>query len=401
MCVAFDLRAIVHWLLKPTCDQGSELSTNLNWAVCEGYSCTHHLAPFKRLLAHSLAHPFTLVRSHFWYAVVSGFTSAVAVWRRTSLCSLCLMMVFVWSAFQRNSCHLCHFPQPYKRTPTPPGCTTKCVACRLVSTADSLITNEIPSNFCHLDELGSALRACLFSDLTMMLAYPSFMQRHPHFAAAAVGSSYPQALPAFPQFSSAAVTSPPMPVAAFALQAQIPSPVLSPPAARGTVTVNLKQESDHDSSSSKKNDSQQQQQQSQPKSSFSIESILARDSDKSKNKSADSARRDQPQAASPQTVSTCTTSLSPVTPLSAGPKPPHNGFYYFYPPATQAAFPFTTPQSCLESELHRMHGRLSAPVAVISEIVRNAAGMLCILSIWILKIVCMPRKLVHVTIACK
>ena len=217
-----------------------------------------------------------------------------------------------------------------------------------------------------------------------MLAYPSFMQRHPHFAAAAVGSSYPQALPAFPQFSSAAVTSPPMPVAAFALQAQIPSPVLSPPVARSTVTVNLKQESDHDSNSSKKNDSQQQKQQSQPKSSFSIESILARDSDKAKsNKSADSARRDQPQAAlSPQTVaSTCTTSLSPATPLSAGPKPPHNGFYYFYPPATQAAFPFTTPQSCLESELHRMHGRLSAPVAVISEIVRNAAGMLYILSI--------------------
>ena len=225
-----------------------------------------------------------------------------------------------------------------------------------------------------------------------MLAYPSLMQRHPHFAAAAVGSSYPQALPAFPQFSSAAVTSPPMPVAAFALQAQIPSPVRlsSPPAqaARGTqVTANqLKHESaDHDS---KKNDSKQQQS-AQPKSSFSIESILARDSgDKTKNKSTDHSaaalRREQPQAASPQTVPSCTTSsLSPATPLSAGPscKPAHNGFYYFYPPATQAAFPFTTPQSCLESELHRMHGRLSAPVAVISEIVRNAAGMLCMLSI--------------------
>ena len=192
-----------------------------------------------------------------------------------------------------------------------------------------------------------------------MLAYPSLMQRHPHFAAAAVGSAYPQALPAFPQFSSAALTSTPMPVAAFALQAQIPSPVLSPPAARG------KQEPDHDS---KKNGSQQQQ--SQAKSSFSIESILAKDSDKAKSK--DTARRDQPQAAAPAQ----TTTLSPATPLSAGPKPP-NGFYYFYPPATQAAFPFT-PQSCLESELHRMHGRLSAPVAVISEIVRNAAGMQCI-----------------------
>ncbi len=211
------------------------------------------------------------------------------------------------------------------------------------------------------------------------------MQRHPHFAAAAVGSSYPQAFPAFPQFSSAAVTSPPMPVAAFALQAQIPSPVLSPPAARGgtQVTVNsvkqLAVESDRDSSSGKKTDSQQQQQ-SQPKSSFSIESILARDSDKGKNKSAaDSARWDHPPQAASSPLAT-TSSLSPATPLSAGSKPTHNGFYYFYPPATQAAFPFATPQSCLESELHRMHGRLSAPVAVISEIVRNAAGMLCILS---------------------
>ena len=252
-----------------------------------------------------------------------------------------------------------------------------------------------------------------------MLAYPSLMQRHPHFAAAAVGSSYPQAIPAFPQFSSAAVTSPPMPVAAFALQAQIPSPVLSPPAARsGTqITVNSVKQSvaesgDRDSSSSKKNDSQQQQQ-SQPKNnSFSIESILARDSDKGKNKSTadSSARRDQPPSqvvpSPPQVAigSTCTTasSLSPATPLSAGSKPTHNGFYYFYPPATQAAFPFTaTPQSCLESELHRMHGRLSAPVAVISEIVRNAAGMLCIWSMSILKIVCMPRKFSACSTACQ
>ena len=96
---------------------------------------------------------------------------------------------------------------------------------------------------------------------TVMLAYPHLMQRHPHFAAAAISSSYPQALPAFPQFSSAAVTSPPMPMAAFALQAQIPSPMLSPSATcSGTqVTVNSVKQSgaesgDHDSSSSKKNE---------------------------------------------------------------------------------------------------------------------------------------------------
>lgn len=231
----------------------------------------------------------------------------------------------------------------------------------------------------------------------MMLAYPTLMQRHPHFAAAAVGSSYPPALPAFPQFTSAAITSPPMPVAAFALQAPIPSPLLSPPAARTTRaigTVSVKQEVTSNASSSSSRESNKQsesQSQSQPpKTSFSIESILARDSDKSKSRDATARRDPQPQvsvAMSPprSAAATCTTSLSPSTPLSAGPKPP-NGFYYFYPPATQAGFPFSTPQSCLESELHRMHGRLSAPVAVISEIVRNAAGMW---SIWILEIVCM------------
>ena len=203
--------------------------------------------------------------------------------------------------------------------------------------------------------------------------------RHPasvHFAAAAVPgsvSSYGhQALPAFPQFCSA--TSPPLPptVAAFAaLQAQIPSPIrLSPPAVThrleaATEQVLLAPES------KKKAESVQQQQQPQgggSKCSFSIESILSRDDDKTAKSSRTESRSSRDQQAPTGS------SVSPATPLSAGQKP--NGFYYFYPSPTAQPFSLT-PQSCLDSELHRsaaLHGRLSAPVAVISEIVRNAAG---------------------------
>lgn len=211
------------------------------------------------------------------------------------------------------------------------------------------------------------------------------MQRHPHFAAAAMpGSGYPQALPAFPQFSSAVVTSPPIPVAAFALQAKIPSPVsLSPPRLRTETADQVLMPAAESEKKSKSSSSgavsmelaQHQQQPAQgastSKCSFSIESILSRGDDKSAKIKDFSARKAEQQQAAP------TSSVSPATPLSAGPKP--NGFYYFYPPPTAAqAFPFS-PQSCLDSELHRsaaaaLHGRLSAPVAVISEIVRNAAG---------------------------
>ena len=203
----------------------------------------------------------------------------------------------------------------------------------------------------------------------MMVTYPPFMQRHPHFAAGAVAGSFPgaQAFPAFPQFSTATLTSPPMPIAAFALQAQIPSPVrLSPPTHRP--------EPADKTESKKKTDSAQQQAGASPKCSFSIESILSKDEDKC-SKTKDSRSREHQQQAAAQTAAA---SLSPATPISAGPasaKP--NGFYYFYPPQAAQGFPFAAPGSCLESELHRsaaLHGRLSAPVAVISEIVRNAAG---------------------------
>ena len=210
-----------------------------------------------------------------------------------------------------------------------------------------------------------------------MLTYPpaAFMQtRHPasvHFAAAAVPgsvSSYGhQALPAFPQFCSA--TSPPLPptVAAFAaLQAQIPSPIrLSPPAAAHRLEAATEQVL---AAESKKKSESVQQQGGGSKCSFSIESILSRDDDKSAKNNRTESRSSRDQQAPTGS------SLSPATPLSAGQKP--NGFYYFYPSPTAQPFPLT-PQSCLDSELHRsaaLHGRLSAPVAVISEIVRNAAG---------------------------
>ena len=210
-----------------------------------------------------------------------------------------------------------------------------------------------------------------------MLTYPpaAFMQtRHPasvHFAAAAVpGSASPYGHPAFPQFSTAAaLTSPPLPtVAAFALQAQIPSPIrMSPPASAHRPEAVEDRVSPAPEMKKKANSVQQQQGGS--KCSFSIESILSRGDKSVKNKGEPRSSRDQQAPKG--------SSLSPATPLSAGPKP--NGFYYFYPSPTAQAFQFS-PQSCLDSELHRsaaaLHGRLSAPVAVISEIVRNAAGKL-------------------------
>lgn len=68
-------------------------------------------------------------------------------------------------------------------------------------------------------------------------------------------------------------------------------------------------------------------------------------------------------------------SSSPVTPLSSKPV---NQFFYLYPPPSQLQptghYPF---QSLDNDLLHRgLHGRLTAPVAVISEIVRNAGELL-------------------------
>ena len=68
-------------------------------------------------------------------------------------------------------------------------------------------------------------------------------------------------------------------------------------------------------------------------------------------------------------------SSSPVTPLSSKPV---NQFFYLYPPPSQLQPTGHYPYQSLENDLlHRsLHGRLTAPVAVISEIVRNAGELI-------------------------
>lgn len=196
----------------------------------------------------------------------------------------------------------------------------------------------------------------------MMLAYPPFMQRAP-FAAAlgtvpAAAPSMPH-LTATPQFNF----SP-----AFALQTHISAaPVVSSQVVDVTshkkpaVPVSCSSESTSRSSAEQNS-----------KGSFSIASILARDT---LSPSPTASATSQSSQASSVDKSSC--SKSPATPLSAGQRP-SNGFYYFYPPAhptqTPSHFNFT---GSLETELHNsaLHSRLSAPVAVISEIVRNAGNL--------------------------
>ena len=103
-------------------------------------------------------------------------------------------------------------------------------------------------------------------------------------------------------------------------------------------------------------------------SSFSIESILSKSDD-----------RDKPTRASATTPQGLNApghaprgSISPSTPLSAGPK----SFYYnvIYPPAAQGSpFPFATAQPCLDHDLQRSPcslSRLSAPL-VLGDVVRQ------------------------------
>ena len=196
----------------------------------------------------------------------------------------------------------------------------------------------------------------------MMLAYhPAFMQRPPF---AAVGA-LPHSLPSFPP-SSLGLQFPFSPPTAFALHAQIPTPPavvssLSPREQTKSPEYSKKQKEHHPPASSKSS-----------KSSFSIASILGKD-DREKpgsNSSSDAASSNGRNPAHSE-------SASPSTPLSAGSQP--SNFYYFYPPPqAPSPFHFPTAQTCLEAELQRSScglSRFSAPVAVISEIVRNA-GML-------------------------
>lgn len=103
-------------------------------------------------------------------------------------------------------------------------------------------------------------------------------------------------------------------------------------------------------------------------SSFSIESILSKsdDRDKSARTSATTPQGLNAPGHAPRG------SLSPSTPLSAGPK----SFYYnvIYPSAAQGSpFPFATAQPCLDHDLQRSPcslSRLSAPL-VLGDVVRQ------------------------------
>ena len=189
-----------------------------------------------------------------------------------------------------------------------------------------------------------------------MLAYPPFMQRPPFSGLDAL----PRGLPSFPQFpigpqfafSSPASTG-------FALHAQIPA---FPPQAGSPMQ-------ERDLTPKSPTHGGQQHASAAPKagqSSFSIASILGKESDrerKDNNASSSSVANPAP----------LTESSSPSTPLSAGIKPNH--LYYFYPQQAPSPFPFAAVQPNLEADLQRSTcgmGRLTAPVAVISEIVTNA-----------------------------
>lgn len=188
----------------------------------------------------------------------------------------------------------------------------------------------------------------------MMLTYHHpFMQRTPF---AAIGS-LPQSLPSFPQLALGAqfpFASP----AAFALHAQMPGrsgPEKSP---QEPVSPNL---------------NKQEQAASKPRgNSFSIASILAKD-DRDKHPSSSAT-------CSPTLVNascaSCSPKRNPAPSESVSPIPNPSSFYYFHPPPqAPSPFPFAATQSCLDAELHRTScglGRISAPVAVIGEIVTRA-----------------------------
>lgn len=198
---------------------------------------------------------------------------------------------------------------------------------------------------------------------TMMLTYPPFMQRPSPFAAVGGIPTAAQLPSSYPQF--AAVSGP-----QFMFTPHINSfGVQLSPKANSLPSPSLGKEKEKSAEDKPPKTSQ---------NSFSIASILGDGKDqKSKKPSA------EPTSPSHSSVNTLYNtsinyqeqrgpSTSPVTPLSGGPKQ-NNQFYYLYPPPTH--FPFASAQSCLESELmHRggLQGRLTAPVAVISEIVRNA-----------------------------
>lgn len=167
----------------------------------------------------------------------------------------------------------------------------------------------------------------------MMLTYPPFMQRPAPFAAVGPAAT---AASISPQF----VFSPHI-----GLQVS-PKPLVSPSASPNHSNDRGKTE------------------EKTTKNSFSIASILGESKDTKKHTLPTSPG---------VSYEHHTPSASPVTPLTATPKPSNQLFYLYPPPPSQLQSPFHI-QACLENDLlHRsLHSRLTAPVAVISEIVRNA-----------------------------
>ena len=234
-----------------------------------------------------------------------------------------------------------------------------------------------------------------------MLAYPPFMQRGSPFASlGALSSGVPQLATVTPHHFS---FSP----ATFAFQTQLavakPSIATSQPADIEKIQQKQQQGAGGKVSpvsvlSGKPTETKAASSSSSCKGSFSIASILGKDTTKSSPKqpstvsvspSTAAMALTSTSASSSNSNNTCNSSgslerpstLSPATPLSAGQRP--GSFYYFYPPApstvtvpTSAQFNFA-PGSSLDSDLHAagLHGRMSAPVAVISEIVRNVNGI--------------------------
>ena len=191
-----------------------------------------------------------------------------------------------------------------------------------------------------------------------MLTYQPFMQRPPFAAIGAPIPAFPQ-LSLGPQFSFA-----PMP-ASFALHAHARVPTL--PAVSPQERSPLEPKSPELSKQLQRESEQSSS--SKPSHSFSIASILGKDSGEKRSSSPQSSNGHNP---APYKTSE---SVSPSTPLSAGSKP--SNFYYFYPPPqAPTPFPFAAAPTCIEAELQRSSccglSRMSAPVAMISEIVRNA-----------------------------
>ena len=214
----------------------------------------------------------------------------------------------------------------------------------------------------------------------MMLAYPPFLQRGSPFASfGALSSGVPQLTAVTPHHFSFSPAS-------FAFQTHLAA---KPSLVASQADVEKLQQKSGSGQSSPVSVLSSKPAEPKPasssKGSFSIASILGKDVFKSPQKSS-SILTPPTTAAVVTTSSICSSgstverppTLSPATPLSAGQRP--GSFYYFYPPAppaqTPAHFNFTSASS-LDSELHAagLHGRMSAPVAVISEIVRNVNGI--------------------------